>query len=225
MLINESSISDELKSICLKLKPYSVKLQRHTLDTQHNDYLKCGLLASKPSAVIHYYMALSLVTLREVSDLYSKNINSKYNNLMSGHESLVSKILTNDYQLPHIKQLLIGASHSDFYIPKYHLSIEPSSDRYFATSARSRIEEQSEYQRKLMNDLVTLRIENYRSTGRIIKTVIEDYERRKLNACFAQIKANIFSIAIQTLPRFVPYKAFVWMINENEKFEDLDILH
>jgi hypothetical protein len=225
MLVLESSVRDDLKSICLKVEPYSGKLQKSILDNQFFLYSQDGLLPSKPNLVIRYYMALSMVTLNEVSERYRDKPNSKYHNLMSGHESLVSKILTNEYQLPHIRQLLIGSSHSDFYIPKYHLSIEPSSDRYFATPARSRAEEQSEFQRRAMNELVTLRTENYKATGKILKSVIEDYERRNLIAPLAKIKMNMYSMAIHTLPRFIPYKAFLWIIDETENIENLKIIH
>lgn len=225
MLVLESSVRDELKSICVKVEPYSGKLQKTVLDNQFYHYSQDGFLTSKSNLVIRYYMALSIVTLNEVSERYKDKPSSKYHNLMSGHESLVSKILTNEYQLPHIRQLLIGSSHSDFYIPKYHLSIEPSSDRYFATPARSRAEDQSEYQRKAMNELVTLRTENYKATGKILKSVIDDYERRNFIAPLTKIKINMYSMAIHTLPRFIPYKAFVWMLNDTEDSENLKIIH
>jgi hypothetical protein len=224
MMVVQSSVRDDLKSFCQIVLPYSRKLGGAVLDEQFSKYSQDGLLLSKPNTVIKYYWALSMVTLNDLS-LTCKESDTKYDNIMSGHESLVSKILMNDYKLPFMRQLLIGSSHSDFYIPKYHLSIEPSSDRYFSTPARSRAEVQSEHQRKQMNNLVTLRIENYKTTGKTLKYVINDYERRNPNIPISQIKMNMYSMAIQTLPRFIPYKAFVWMIDELDCCEKINLIN
>lgn len=224
MLVFQSSVRDELKPYYQKVQYFSSKLKNVVLDDQISKYTEDGLLLSKPNTVIRYYFALSMVTLHELSISCKNKNNSKYDNLMSGHEALVAKILTNEFKLPHVRQLLIGSSHSDFYVPMYHLSIEPSSDRYYSTSARARAEEQSEYQRKLMNQLVTLRIENYRSTSKDLRMVMENYSLRP-SLSLSVVKKNIFRMAMQTLPRFVPYKALIQMVDEENEAPINSLLH
>lgn len=224
MLVFQSSIRDELKSYYQKIQCYSTKLQNVVMDEQFSKYKDDGLLMSKPNTVIRYYLALSMATLHELSLSCKNKNNSKYDNLMSGHEALVAKILTNEFKLPFVRQLLIGSSHSDFYVPMYHLSIEPSRDRYYSTSARARAEEQSEYQRKLMNELVTLRIENYRSTSKDLRLVIGNYGLRP-PLSLLNVKNNIFRMAMHTLPRFIPYKALIQMVAEENETPINNLLH
>ena len=224
MLVVQSSVRDELKFYCQKVQCYSSKLSVTVLNEQFHKYQGDTLLPSKPNTVIRYYLALSMVTLNELSLNNKNNSKSKYDNLMSGHEALVSKILINDFQLPFVRQLLIGSSHSDFYIPKYHLSIEPSSDRYFSTSARVRAEVQSEYQRKLMNDLVTLRTESYSSTSKDLRLVMNSY-RLSPALSFLTIKNNLFVMAMQTLPRFIPHKEMSLLIESEVDSPIEEIFH
>lgn len=217
LLKQNSSLRDDLKLFAQNLKPYTSRKRSLSLEQVRNEvllYSQDSLLQSKRDIVINYYWSLSIETLTHISSRYNLEKNIKFDGLISGHESLILKLLNNTHNLPCIQQLLIGGSHSDFYIPKFHLSIEPSSERYFSTSERHRAEAISEFERAKMSKLVTWRTEDYKRTSRDLKSIIKDFEitRPPLNP--SEIKQNMFVMAVHTLPRFIPYKNFLYLMDQ-----------
>lgn len=218
MLINHKSpLRDDLKFFCQKVRPYSSKKRSLSLEQVRDEtllYTQDSLLMSKPNLVINYYWALSLETLINLSSRVGRDQNSKFDGLISGHESLILKLLNNVHNVPSIQQLLIGGSHSDFYVPKFHFSIEPSSERYFSTSERHRAEELSEFERVKMNKLITWRTEDYKNTRGFLDAIIKNFEITMPTLSLLQLKQNMFTLAVHSLPRFIPYEHFIYLIEE-----------
>jgi hypothetical protein len=224
MLINKrTSLAERLQPFCLQVKPYADLQNRNPrlkINTELFNYQESCLLQSRQMDVLNYYLALSIETLRDGSNNFKNNKDVKYDRAISGQEELVRRFLDQNYSHFYVRQLLIGGSHSDFYIPRIHIGIEPSSERFFATSRRSKSEDSTDRERAEMNHLYNLRIESYK--GKDLLSIMQGLLLERGTSDSAIIQKNMYSMAIRTLPLFIPYKKLISLMeqkNENKKIE------
>jgi hypothetical protein len=85
-------------------------------------------------------------------------------------------------------------------------------NRYASSSKRSKSEDLADRERWFMNDLHSIRVEEYE--GRRLYNIFEELQRTRLITDPLEIKSNMFVMAIRTLPRFIPYKDFLLLMGK-----------
>ena len=219
-----TSLSERLQPFCLQVQPYADlqnKNPKLKINTELFNYQESCLLQGRRMDVLSYYLALSIETLRDGSNNFKNNEDVKYDRTISGQEELVRRFLGQNYPNSYVRQLLIGRSHSDFYIPRIHICIEPSSERYFATSRRSKSEDCADRERAEMNHLHCLRIESYK--GKDLLSIMQGLFLERGTADPAIIQKNMYSMAIHTLPHFIPYKKLISLMDEQSINKEIEI--
>lgn len=220
MLLHD--LEESRRSLVLSLVPhvhqYSAKRSRRGLppiDREIQHYEGDPIFHAYKAKVINYYLALSVATLRVVSDEQHMDSNFKYDRCMSAHEAFICKKLVEEYGSPVVRQLLIGSSHADIYIPALHFCIEPSSERYFATPARSRAESKVDLERFRMNKLRVWHTEDYYRTTKNLDGLIWSLINERPPRSPKEIQENYFIMACHTIPRFIPYSAFCSLLKNS----------
>jgi hypothetical protein len=210
LISNNPSLKEKLLPFCLQVKPFAENKMRMN-DLEFARYQRCSLLQGRQNEVINYYLALSVETLRYTSRAFHSDECIKFDRSISGQEDLVFKLVDKTIQIPCVRQLLIGGKNSDLYLPSIHICLEPASDRYNSLSKRSRADDHTDKERWFMNDLHSIRIEDYK--GKQLYYVIEELRRTRSFAPL-NIQSNMFVMAIRTLPRFIPYNQFLLLMGE-----------
>lgn len=214
----ERSQRDRVIALSKIMNGYAEKRKtskKSPLENEISFYDSSKLLRLNKSKIIDYYFALSVATLRLLSDRCHSDTNPKYDRCISSHETVIGQVLNKEYGLPVVRQLLIGGSHSDFYLPDLHVCIEPSSERYFSKSSRVRSEDITAKTRYLMNDLQVIPMENYYRTSKTLKIIIEGLKRERPRQDTLGIQNNLFTMACSTLPRFISCKDLSLLVMNN----------
>lgn len=188
------------------------------LENEINLYTTSDLLPKIKNQVIDHYFALSAITLKELSYKYHFEENARYDRLMSAHESLIHKILNQTHKIHFIRQLLIGGTHCDIYIPRIHLCIEPSSIRYFSQPARAKAEAIADYERHCMNGLFTWRTEDYKRSNKDLGLILDNLALTMPRLTSSEVTENFYSMAVRTLPRFITYGSFCHLMKTSPPF-------
>ena len=210
----ELSRRPQVSSLIETMKPYSVKLSRKGLPPLSEE-IKCFqkdiLFQVNKSKIINIYFALSRATLIQMHNEYHLDSRFKYERCITPHEDLIYNELTSGHGLKVVRQLLVGGCHSDIYIPALHFCIEPSSERYFSTSTRSRAEAKMVEDRLQMRGLGVWYTEDFKRTKSNISSFVLNMKSNFINDSLV-IQENYYSMACHTLPRFIPYKTFSSLI-------------
>ncbi len=198
-----------------KMRPFvsKIKYKGTSIEAEIDQYMHDCYLRQHMDTVINHYLALSLACFGSMSNTYHFEKDPRFDRSISGHEHIIYQEITRTHQVKCIRQLLIGDSHADMYLPAFHICIEPSSAKYFSRSKRSRAEELADYKRKRINDLHSFRIEKFETTRQDIRKLIDWMKLNKGVTDLDYANDNFFLMACHSLPNFIPYRDFLALIN------------
>lgn len=198
-----------------KMRPYvsKIKYKGTSIEDEIDLYVHDSSLRRQMDAVIDHYLALSLACFGSMSSTYHFESDPKFDRSMSGHEHIIYQEVTKTHKVKCIRQLLIGDSHADMYLPAFHICIEPSSASYFSRSKRSRAEELADYKRKRINDLYSFRIEKFDSTRQDIRKLIDWLKLDRGVTDLEYANDNFFKLACHSLPYFISHGEFISLLN------------
>lgn len=189
----------------INIKGYSAHKEMYLFESDESFKLK-------KNQVNNLYIALSVVALQSTSLSIRYNDEDNFERMMSAQEAIVHKELINTHKVKCIRQMLVGNKHVDFYLPAFHICLEPSDPKHNARARRSKMEQYSDHYNKRMKDLFSIRLEKYISTRQDLKRNIE-WMKVNRKQTDTDINENLYAIACHTLPYFITHKRFSSLLN------------
>jgi hypothetical protein len=221
MLINslEKSQQDSIRRLIPMVEPYAERVKKtknSPVTWNEARYDELESISSNKSMILNCYYALSVATLRNLSNKYHSDHDPSFDRCISSHEYLIREKLLHEHGLQSMRQLLIGNTHADIYVPALHLCIEPSSEKYFSRSRRSKAEDESDRERMREFNLPTWRTENYGRTAQQLRSMVLHFTGKNQSGSIEQIQNNLYSMAWYTLNRFMPYESLKNITKKNQ---------
>ena len=196
------------------MKPFAkqIDVKGYSVDKEISLFTADESFKLKKNQINNMYIALSVVALQSTSLSIRYNDEDKFERLMSGQEIIVHKELQHTHKIKGIRQMLIGNKHVDFYLPAFHICLEPSDPKHNARARRASMEEYSDRYNKAMNNLFSIRLENYTTTRQDLGRYME-WLKANRKQTEETINENLYAIACNTIPYFITHKQFSSLLN------------